>query len=105
MATDQYTVVTSDDLGTFEDRVNQLLEEGWTLQGGVAASALGQAGGGCLHVLWSQAMVLSSRRVEEEVTLEEHALPGPEQAADDMVRLPPVAEAEKVVVSDAGTRR
>lgn len=31
MVFEQYTVVTSDDLGKFEDRINQLLGEGWVL--------------------------------------------------------------------------
>ena len=36
MGFEQYTVVTSDDLGKFEERINELLGEGWVLQGGVA---------------------------------------------------------------------
>ena len=54
----KYTVVTSDDFGKFEDRVNQLLGEGWQLQGGVASSPLPDSGNGVLHVQWSQALVL-----------------------------------------------
>jgi hypothetical protein len=54
----KYTVVTSDDFGKFEDRVNQLLSEGWQLQGGVASAPLPDSGNGVLHVQWSQALVL-----------------------------------------------
>ena len=54
----KYTVVTSDDFGKFEDRVNQLLSDGWKLQGGVATSALPDTGAKVLHVQWSQALFL-----------------------------------------------
>jgi hypothetical protein len=54
----KYTVVTSDDFGKFEDRVNQLLSEGWTIQGGVSSAALPDSGNGMLHVQWSQALIL-----------------------------------------------
>lgn len=57
----KYTVVTSDDFGKFEDRVNQLLGEGWKLQGGVAAAALPDTDAGLIHVQWSQALVLPVR--------------------------------------------
>jgi hypothetical protein len=67
----QYTVVTSDDLGKFEDRINLLLEEGWILQGGVATSPLPEMTVSCLHVQWSQAMVLPSRPMPEASAGEE----------------------------------
>jgi hypothetical protein len=54
----KYTVVTSDDFGKFEDRVNQLLGEGWQLQGGVASVPLPDSGDGVLHLQWSQALIL-----------------------------------------------
>ena len=54
----KYTVVTSDDFGKFEDRVNQLVGDGWQLQGGVSTSALPDSNGSLVHVQWSQALVL-----------------------------------------------
>ncbi|WP_193212139.1 DUF1737 domain-containing protein [Luteolibacter marinus] len=63
----QYTVVTSDDFGKFEDRVNQLLGKGWRLQGGVATAALPDSGERMLHVQWSQAMILPSSSAVLEV--------------------------------------
>jgi len=54
----KYTVVTSDDFGKFEDRVNQLLGDGWQLQGGVSTSALPDSNGSLVHVQWSQALLL-----------------------------------------------
>lgn len=54
----KYTVVTSDDFGKFEDRVNQLLGDGWQIQGGVASCTLPDTGNGILHVQWSQALIL-----------------------------------------------
>lgn len=57
----KYTVVTSDDFGVFEDRVNQLIGEGWKLQGGVTGTALPDTKAGLVHVQWSQAMVLPAR--------------------------------------------
>ena len=76
MVFEQYTVVTSDDLGKFEDRINQLLSEGWVLQGGVAMYPLKQCSEDCLHMQWSQAMVLPCRHVPR-VGLQEEALPLP----------------------------
>jgi hypothetical protein len=54
----KYTVVTSDDFGKFEDRVNQLLGDGWQIQGGVAIAALPDTSKGMLHLQWSQALIL-----------------------------------------------
>lgn len=59
----KYTVVTSDDFGKFEDRVNQLIGDGWKLQGGVTGTALPDTDAGLVHVQWSQAMVLPARAV------------------------------------------
>ncbi len=61
MDASNYTVVTSDDFGKFEDRVNQLLGEGWKLQGGVATTALPDTDAGLTHVQWSQALVLPAK--------------------------------------------
>jgi hypothetical protein len=57
----KYTVVTSDDFGVFEDRVNQLIGDGWKLQGGVTGTALPDTEAGLVHVQWSQALVLPTR--------------------------------------------
>jgi hypothetical protein len=84
-------VVTSDDLGKFEDRVNQLLSEGWVLQGGVAVNAMKQLSEGCLHMQWSQAMALPTRHVPS-VGLEEEALPLPRTAVQRGRSEPPTAE-------------
>ena len=73
----KYTVVTSDDFGKFEDRVNQLLSDGWLIQGGVASSTLPGSTSGLVHVQWSQALILpaGAAMMEAEDELEE-ALPG-----------------------------
>jgi len=86
----KYTVVTSDDFGKFEDRVNQLLAEGWKLQGGVATSAFPDTGERVLHVQWSQALLLptsaSALEAVEEFSealpsdLETFTLPGDPEA-------------------------
>ena len=91
MAYEQYTVVTSDDLGKFEDRVNQLLSEGWVLQGGVAVSPMKQCSETCVHMQWSQAMALPSRHVSP-VNPEEEALPLPRVAGQRRRCEPPVPE-------------
>lgn len=70
----KYTVVTSDDFGKFEDRVNQLLGDGWELQGGVSTSALPDSQGNVLHVQWSQALILPAGAAALEA-VEETALP------------------------------
>ncbi|MCW1924747.1 DUF1737 domain-containing protein [Luteolibacter arcticus] len=76
---EQYTVVTSDDLGKFEDRINQLLSEGWALQGGVAVCPMTQSSESCIHMQWSQAMALPSRNVPA-VSLQEEEFPLPRSA-------------------------
>lgn len=63
----KYTVVTSDDFGVFEDRVNQLIGDGWKLQGGVTGTALPDTKAGLVHVQWSQALVLPARAAALEV--------------------------------------
>ena len=91
MAFEQYTVVTSDDLGKFEDRVNLLLAEGWVLQGGVAVSPMKQCSEACLHMQWSQAMALPSRHVPV-VGLQEETLPLPRTAGQRRRSEPPATE-------------
>jgi len=66
----KYTVVTSDDFGKFEDRVNELLEEGWQLQGGVATSILSSEDR-LQHIQFSQALSLSGTGSSARQTLEE----------------------------------
>lgn len=56
----QYTVVTSDDFGKFEDRVNDLLGEGWQIQGGVSTAILPNSADRLQHIQWSQALTLST---------------------------------------------
>lgn len=70
----KYTVVTSDDFGKFEDRVNELLEEGWLLQGGVSTSIL--ASDDRLHIQFSQALTFSGSPAAERELMEE-AMPLP----------------------------
>ena len=72
----KYKVVTSDDFGKFEDRVNQLLGDGWQLQGGVSTSALPDSNGSLVHVQWSQALVLPQCSASLEA-IEEAEEPGP----------------------------
>ncbi len=72
----KYTVVTSDDFGKFEDRVNQLLGDGWKLQGGVATAAFPGNGDRLLHVQWSQALTLPAAATALEA-LESMAEPLP----------------------------
>ncbi|WP_035613044.1 DUF1737 domain-containing protein [Haloferula sp. BvORR071] len=72
----KYTVVTSDDFGKFEDRVNQLLGDGWQLQGGVSTAALPDSDGSLVHVQWSQALILPAGASALEM-VEEMALPLP----------------------------
>ena len=72
----KYTVVTSDDFGKFEDRVNQLLGDGWQLQGGVSTAALPDSNGSLVHVQWSQALILPAGASALEA-VEETALPLP----------------------------
>jgi hypothetical protein len=91
MVLEQYTVVTSDDLGKFEDRVNQLLSEGWVLQGGVAASPMKQLTESCLRMQWSQAMALPSRHVVP-VEVQEETLPLPSAAGQRRKSEPPAPE-------------
>jgi hypothetical protein len=91
MGFEQYTVVTSDDLGKFEDRINQLLGEGWVLQGGVAMCPVKQCSESCLHMQWSQAMALPSRHVPA-VGLEEEALPLPLAMGQRRKFEPPTSE-------------
>lgn len=74
----KYTVVTSDDFGKFEDRVNQLLGDGWELQGGVSTSALPDSQGNVIHVQWSQALILPAGASALEAVAE-MALPLPEE--------------------------
>ena len=81
----KYTVVTSDDFGKFEDRVNQLLGDGWKLQGGVATSARPDTAARMLHVQWSQALVFPGGQVGR-ATAEEFEEPVP---ADLETFLPP----------------
>ncbi|WP_425503681.1 DUF1737 domain-containing protein [Luteolibacter flavescens] len=96
MVFEQYTVVTSDDLGKFEDRVNQLLGEGWVLKGGVAvcpttpASDSTHAPDSCVRLQWSQAMALPSRHVPS--ALQEEAMPLPHAAEDWRKGEPPLSE-------------
>jgi hypothetical protein len=73
----KYTVVTSDDFGKFEDRVNQLLGDGWELQGGVSTSALPDSQGNVVHVQWSQALILPAGAAALEAVAE-MTLPLPE---------------------------
>jgi len=75
MIFEQYTVITSDDLGKFEDRINELLGEGWVLQGGVAMCPMKQGSDSCLHMQWSQAMALPTRSVASADLQEEEAIP------------------------------
>lgn len=75
MIFEQYTVITSDDLGKFEDRINELLGEGWVLQGGVAMCPMKQGSDSCLHMQWSQAMALPSRSVPAVELEQEEAIP------------------------------
>lgn len=75
MIFEQYTVITSDDLGKFEDRINELLGEGWVLQGGVAMCPVKQGSDSCLHMQWSQAMALPSRSVAAVELEQEEAIP------------------------------
>ena len=77
MAFEQYTVITSDDLGKFEDRINELLGEGWALQGGVAMTPMKPGADSSLHMQWSQAMVLPSRNVPTVGMEQEEAIPLP----------------------------
>ncbi|MEK7952387.1 DUF1737 domain-containing protein [Luteolibacter soli] len=91
MGFEQYTVVTSDDLGKFEDRINDLLSEGWVLQGGVAMCPMKQDSASCVRMQWSQAMALPSRQVPV-VDLEEEALPLPRSAGKSRKLDPPPAE-------------
>lgn len=70
----KYTVVTSDDFGKFEDRVNQLLGDGWQIQGGVASCTLPDTGNGILHVQWSQALILPASAATLEAEAEEAEL-------------------------------
>jgi hypothetical protein len=81
----KYTVVTSDDFGKFEDRVNQLLGEGWQIQGGVSSSTLPDSNSGLIHVQWSQALILPANAalIEAEEELSE---PVPEDL--DRIGLP-----------------
>jgi hypothetical protein len=73
----KYTVVTSDDFGKFEDGVNQLLADGWQIQGGVASCTLPDSGDGIVHVQWSQALILPAAAAVLEAEAEE-AAPLPE---------------------------
>ena len=91
MGFEQYTVVTSDDLGKFEDRINQLLGEGWVLQGGVATCPVKQCSESCLHMQWSQAMALPSRHVPA-VSHQEEALPLPRARGQRRKSEPPASE-------------
>jgi hypothetical protein len=85
----KYTVVTSDDFGKFEDRVNQLLGEGWKLQGGVTGTALPDTDAGLVHVQWSQALVLPGRTVTKEAASEKaEPLPIGFESVEDIVTLP-----------------
>ncbi len=83
----KYTVVTSDDFGKFEDRVNQLLGDGWELQGGVSTSALPDTRGNVLHVQWSQALILPAGAAALEA-VEEVALPLPQDFESVIQPLP-----------------
>lgn len=76
MVFEQYTVVTSDDLGKFEDRINELLSEGWVPQGGVAVCRMAQSSEACIRMQWSQAMALPTRNVAA-ADLEEESFPLP----------------------------
>ena len=87
-----YTVVTSDDLGKFEDRVNQLVGEGWKLQGGVAAAALPDTDAGLTHVQWSQALVLPVRAAAGGVAAA-HMEPYPAAEGGDLE--PPLLDLER----------
>jgi len=85
----KYTVVTSDDFGKFEDRVNQLIGDGWKLQGGVTATALPDTEEKLLHVQWSQALVLPARAVSlARAEEEDEPLPIDFPAEEDVVILP-----------------
>lgn len=85
----KYTVVTSDDFGKFEDRVNQLIGEGWKLQGGVTGTALPDTDAGLVHVQWSQAMVLPVRAVTKEAASEmAEPLPLDFESEEEIVMLP-----------------
>lgn len=81
MIFEQYTVITSDDLGKFEDRINELLGEGWVLQGGVAMCPVKQDSASCLRMQWSQAMSLPSRSVPAISLQEEETIPLPHAAS------------------------
>jgi hypothetical protein len=94
MVFEQYTVVTSDDLGKFEDRINQLLADGWVLQGGVAMCPMKQCSESCLHMQWSQAMALPSRHVPA-VGLQEEALPLPRATGHRRRCEPPAPELKR----------
>lgn len=91
MAFEQYTVITSDDLGKFEDRINELLGEGWVLQGGVAMCPMKPGADSCLHMQWSQAMALPSRNVPSVGLEQEEAIPLP-RAIGRRRTEPPVEE-------------
>ncbi|RYD65408.1 MAG: DUF1737 domain-containing protein [Verrucomicrobiaceae bacterium] len=91
MTFEQYTVITSDDLGKFEDRINELLGEGWVLQGGVAMCPMKQGSDSCLHMQWSQAMALPSRSVPAVGLQQEEAIPLP-RAMGRRRTEPPVEE-------------
>jgi len=88
----KYTVVTSDDFGVFEDRVNQLLGEGWKLQGGVTGTALPDTKAGLVHVQWSQAMVLPARAAGLEAV----------EALEEPMPLDLESEPEARMLPDAG---
>ena len=91
MVFEQYTVITSDDLGKFEDRINELLGEGWVLQGGVAMCPMKQRSDSCLHMQWSQAMALPSRSVPTVELQQEEAIPLPRKTGRRRTE-PPVEE-------------
>lgn len=78
----KYTVVTSDDFGKFEDRVNQLIGDGWKLQGGVSSATLPDVLDGLVHVQWSQALVLPVRAATASA-VEEDEEPIPAELESD----------------------
>lgn len=89
MEASNYTVVTSDDFGKFEDRVNQLLSEGWKLQGGVATTALPDTDAGLTHVQWSQALVLPAKAAAPPLAEARAAIfPDEPELGERPVRLP-----------------